>query len=473
MLLLPAINVSYGIGRVTHSQAHGVAQLFGWSGLFVMGVAYHVVPRFRNAPMPVPWPQRLTLALVITGIVLRFFGQTLRSPDVSPALLVASGISLLAGVAIFSVMIAQALYRGTAARSSAEPWIWAGCVWAVVAASLHLIIVIDMADDRVFIARAFMNKAFIYAAIVGFLGNFILGVSARSVSAFMALNPPRQRVRRLAFWAVNLGLAWQVTMWAAGAQGAWIAPGMLSMALGFFAVVYSLRIFERRAQSRFYIPGTYGRYEWYLRASHGWLLVAGAFLFLEGVGFARGEAILPVLMASPILHVLALGFVSMIVMGMASRMVPLFEGAQLPNGGFMDIAFAFLNLSVLLRLVFGIAALGMTDIGLAASGIFGLLAVMIFTWPMWNVLRPAARETYRQTVRVLASNQQTIIGKDEIQWSQKSARPRGTQMQLDIKPKGQVSDREDSSQDTGAPSGGDDSQDSSGEEGVPPGQEQP
>ena len=35
-------------------QAHGYAQMFGWVGLFIMGVAYHTLPRFYLRPLRRP-----------------------------------------------------------------------------------------------------------------------------------------------------------------------------------------------------------------------------------------------------------------------------------------------------------------------------------------------------------------------------------------------------------------------------------
>jgi hypothetical protein len=60
-------------GAVTAGDAldiHAALQLLGWCGLFVLGVAMHVVPRFQNnAPLAFPWPQRLSLVLIVGGLL--------------------------------------------------------------------------------------------------------------------------------------------------------------------------------------------------------------------------------------------------------------------------------------------------------------------------------------------------------------------------------------------------------------------
>jgi len=109
IMFAPAFGIDRGLWWIVHGQAHGVAQIFGWGGLFMMGVSFHVVPRFRNGPIEFPWPQRAVLVLVVLGISLRFFGQSLQRRSFSPDLLDASGVVLLAGMLIYAVVIGRAL----------------------------------------------------------------------------------------------------------------------------------------------------------------------------------------------------------------------------------------------------------------------------------------------------------------------------------------------------------------------------
>jgi uncharacterized protein involved in response to NO len=61
------------------AQAHGHLQLYGWAGLFVLGVALHFLPRLRGKPLVaarlVPW----LLGFLITSLVLRAVSQPLLS----------------------------------------------------------------------------------------------------------------------------------------------------------------------------------------------------------------------------------------------------------------------------------------------------------------------------------------------------------------------------------------------------------
>ncbi|MBI4641161.1 MAG: hypothetical protein HY731_10735 [Candidatus Tectomicrobia bacterium] len=76
------------------------------------------------------------------------------------------------------------------------------------------------------------------------------------------------------------------------------------------------------------------------------------------------------------------------IMGMASRMLPLFEGGQLPHHRLMDGAFITLNGSVLLRFTFSLLDVKGSSVGLAVSGVLGLLALVLFAWVAWQMLQP-------------------------------------------------------------------------------------
>lgn len=145
MLLGRAFGLEAGLWWLTHAQSHGIAQLFGFAGLFTMGVAFHVVPRFRNSDTAFPWPQRVTLLLTVAGVVLRMAGQSIEDMTaVSSTLLVASGVSILVAVLTFAGVIAFTLsgdvqsearsscgsLPGLRGRWQPRPCIWRSqCAW--------------------------------------------------------------------------------------------------------------------------------------------------------------------------------------------------------------------------------------------------------------------------------------------------------------------------------------------------------
>ena len=90
-------------------------------------------------------------------------------------------------------------------------------------------------------------------------------------------------------------------------------------------------------------------------------------------------------------------------------MLPLFEGAFLPHHRLMDSAFVLLNLSVILRLVFGIVQTGASSALLGASGFFAVAAIALFGWVVRGVFRPSAREEYRVEMQKMAFAPMEIV----------------------------------------------------------------
>lgn len=398
LLLASILEIPSGLWWIIYVQGHGVAQLFGWAGLFTMGVAYHVVPRFRNTSLALSRLSIPSLALVALGVFLRQVTQGFSQYPAVGALLVFSGVLLLLGVLIFALVISLTLARVRRSREPFEFWIWAASGWAVVAASLHLAVVIQIALSGTRVAPAALDRAFIQAALFGFLLSFIMGVSVRLLPAFMRLAPPGKVTLVLVMVLFHVGVAWQVVVWSSGLPSTWWGWGGILQAAAMAIFTISLGVFGRRTNPREYGPAVYSRYELYIRAAYGWLLVAAMFwLYLALHSLLQwstpmGGAI------SLARHVVALGVVTMMILGLGSRILPMFEGARLQWPRLMDVAFISLNLSVALRLVFSSVSVPGGGFLLALSGPSGLLALVCFALVVWRTSRPQAREDRRPTV---------------------------------------------------------------------------
>src|SRR4051794_30971903 len=69
--------VQLGAWWAALAQAHGHLQLYGWAGLFVLGVALHFLPRLRGTPLVaarlIPW----ILVSISVSMILRALCQPL------------------------------------------------------------------------------------------------------------------------------------------------------------------------------------------------------------------------------------------------------------------------------------------------------------------------------------------------------------------------------------------------------------
>lgn len=77
LTLTPLLRVAIGPWWLATAQAHGHLQLYGWAGLFVLGVALHFLPRLRGAPLAAPWLVPWILGAQVIGLLLRAFSQPL------------------------------------------------------------------------------------------------------------------------------------------------------------------------------------------------------------------------------------------------------------------------------------------------------------------------------------------------------------------------------------------------------------
>lgn len=402
MLLAPLFGFDRGIWWVTHAQAHGMAQIFGFAGLFTMGIAYHVVPRFRNGAIKFPWPQRTSLTAILIAVVLRFVGQVVVGYPLAGVLLIASGVMLLAGALVFAVTIINTLLTGRNQHGTVERWVLSGVISLVIASGLHMILVAWLVQHEAAIAPAFLSTAVISSALLGFVGNFIMGVSTRAVTGFMGLASQHKRVELVSFAMLQVGLLIAMSSSAIEAPSEFFASGMLIVALAVLLFVLALRIFERRPKRRPPAsPGAYLRFHWFIRCAYGWLIVDAIVIGLESIGTLTGNRLLPNEYASPVIHIFTVGFVTSMIIGVGSRMLPLFEGAIVPARRALDVSMVLLGGSVLLRTVGGFTFEGFTDSVLAVSGVLGFLAIVLSVPALAGSMRKRSRDAYR----VLAAEQ--------------------------------------------------------------------
>jgi hypothetical protein len=319
-------------------------------------------------------------------------------------MLYASGVTLIVGAIVFAGTILMILRSGENSRRQAEAWIFTACFWVMAAAAIHLVGVFDMANNGAPLVDGAWQRAFVYATMFGFVGNYIFGVSTRAVVGFMNLRDGFWIPRWSALPLLNAGTAIFVASLLWSGSPTLTGVGLILLGTGLASFVISLRVYEPPTKKRAFLVPAYVRYTWFVRTAYAWLLVGALLIVLTGIELAVSVDILPALSASPIIHVVGLGFVTMIIMGVSIRMVPLFEGSVVPYSRAMDAAFVLLNASVALRLLFGLVDNGASDTALAISGILGLAAMIAYSAPITMSMRSAARDEYTRLTAGLGAD---------------------------------------------------------------------
>jgi uncharacterized protein involved in response to NO len=236
---------------------------------------------------------------------------------------------------------------------SAENWILSGIFWAVAAGALHLAITIRMAIGSAPLAYGTWNQALIYAMLFGFIGSFIFAVSARAVRGFLLLKPMYERVNFVSFWLLQAGLATQVIGRFADMDLKVASTGLILCSVGSVLFVFAVRVLEGPSGPIRRFPVGYDRFGLFVRTAYGWLIVGALLLILQSLENNDVTDILPPPVSLPVMHVFTIGFVTLLIIGVASKILPVFEGSDIRWPRLMDIAFVLVNTSVVLRVAGG------------------------------------------------------------------------------------------------------------------------
>jgi uncharacterized protein involved in response to NO len=355
-------------------QVHGTIQLFGFAGMFLMGVALHVLPRFRGAP---PTPRALAMiayATTVSAILLRAVTQPVLSFPGRPVLLPLSGLLLAVGTTAFAIGALRALRGGTNAHRPDELVMAAGVVAAPIAAILFMLefpldapgLLADQgADDRA-----------VWTMLLVCLATTIIGVWARLAPGFTA-TPPSRPIPLLAGG----------TLWFIGAAG--VAGGVAFAPLVLFAglvtIVWALGVFGA-AIARQALVSHARLTRLAVRSAFVWALVGSALLVWYDARNVVAGPEPSYLESSAARHAFALGFVTLMIFGVAARALPSFLGRRLWNERLQLATLVLANAGVALRVIpEGLSVQGDAASGVvAASGALAYGALVLFAV---NVLR--------------------------------------------------------------------------------------
>ncbi len=350
---------------------HGQVQMYGWVSLFLMGVAYQVLPRFVGRQL---LSSRLVLGsygLVVSGMALWAVGSLMGEMWVQ----VAAGALEVMGAAMFAITIWDLAFQGTEEFFSV--FLGTAALWFLVATGLSVV-------GR-FPGQQHFRAAAEHLFLVQFAGMFILGVAQRTLPFFLGLRPNPQSRFLVVWFMLNVGVAIRALGLGMPGAGKLALLGSVVEGLALLFFVYSLNIF-RRSRPGAAPPGE-GTFGWFIRAAFAWLIVA---VVLETWMVVRqlttGEE--PSLgLLTAFRHAFALGFVTMAIVGMASRIVPVFEGRHLRAGRLLAVALWALNVGLALRVV-GELWLPAADV-LVPSALIAWLALALFAYSVWPSLQPA------------------------------------------------------------------------------------
>lgn len=407
-----ALLKSFTAVTIHEINAHGHAQIFGWVGLFVMGFLYQALPRFKNTSLAHPrWAYR-TWWLMVGGLVLRSVLEPL-APGITwlgVAAVAGSAMEIMAVATLIAVIVAT--LRGAPKRlESYDYYILVALGWFLVHAVYETVYLaatlLAPTQDHLLWLIATWQGPLREIQIHGFAMTMILGASQRIFHSFYDLPAPNPRRSLAALIIISIALIGNVTgfvmmrlvgeAWAALWYGS-----ILAMAVTVVGLIASWHIYRPARDA--------DRSLKYLRTAYVWLFISLAMLvFLPAYQFGILARFAPESLAArigfshayygAIRHAMTVGFISLMIMGVAAKVVPTLAGIDVHKLGGLWLPLVLINAGCALRVI----TQTLTDFTPAAfpisgfSGLLELTALAVWGVHLWRLMsiRAEATETCR------------------------------------------------------------------------------
>ncbi len=377
ILLEIAFHRSFRAPDYAGIQAHGHAQIYGWVGLFIMGVAYFSVPKFLQARPRSLVPGWTAFALMTLGIALRAIAQPLAQyPEFGDHVLV-SAIFELAGISIFATDLALVFARSRQRGQHFLGFVYAALAAFVSLAAWNLALVVPLWQGVSRVIGEPANSRFLFLALFGFITNMIFGYSLRLLPTLLGLRPTRRGLVLPALVVFNAGVVAELA-------GRDLVAGILVF-WGALLFITALRIFEPPSgQPK--LRGVDVSFPWFIRLAYAWLVISAG-MVLSGSVYAAIAGAPPHIYVGAWRHAVTVGFITTLMVGVAYRLVPMFLGVDLWRPALMRATFWLLAVGNAMRVIFQLGTA--TESGWAfslmgVSGVLELSGLALFGAGLWR-----------------------------------------------------------------------------------------
>lgn len=398
LLRIAAAEKFTGVG-LHEVNAHGHAQIFGWVGLFVMGFAYQAFPRFKHTDLAWPRLAQGTGFLMLLGILVRSIGEPLvaTQPWLHAPVLVAAWCEVAAS-ATFAAILFATWRRSGKPLAFYDGYIIAALTWFVAQAvydAIYLAATLAASEREALLTLvARWQGPLREMQVHGFALLMILGVSQRLFHYFYGLPAPSERLSRRLLPVLNLAIIGEVLglMLMRSSGHAWAAlwfGSSIMFATSVVTLVLNWKIFSAPKES--------DRSLKFLRAAYIWLFVSLAMLLLlPAYQFLVLPTLAPTAIATQsgfshayygaIRHAITVGFVSLMIVGVAAKVIPTLNGVDVRSLSSLWGPFMLLNLGCSLRVI-GQVLTDLTDDAFPFAGVSGCLEVAGLALWGWHLSR--------------------------------------------------------------------------------------
>lgn len=383
------------------NQAHGHVQIFGWVSLFIMGIAYHVIPRMKSAKLWNEYLAEISFVLMAAGVLLRGVFQPIMTHNSRiVGLVVTSALLEFVAISLFVLILLKTLSASVQPKEGFEKYLMAGSLWFWLMGLANLGIVMAMAghdSDRI---PGALNWSLRHLQLDGFITMFIFGIGRRTVGVFMGKRAPNKKLDAAIFYSLNSAIvarmAVDLLMQTAPTVAARTLLGV-SAAVEFLAVfgfIYNLHIFGKPVVdlSKTPLPRDY---EKFVYQSYGWLAIATIMIAAFSAYQVVTARVVPHALMGAYRHALTVGFITMMIMGYSNRIVPVFTGNRIYSTRLLNGSFIFITAGNFLRVTFQALTVPFGKnlfLVAGASGYFELLALGLFGYNLVATIQGKAKE---------------------------------------------------------------------------------
>ena len=347
----------------SHQWVHATFQLLGFIQLFIFGVALTIVPRFLGAPLAHPRLARSILFLVLAALALRTYGALEdRVPGALLATAAAAALELAATLAFARVVWTTR----RAAPPKHEPFqvlLALGTLGWVASALLLCAGAARAIAGREAASAVAWNEPFYLCALFGAAFPFVQGVLLRAGPVLLGKEKNERAPLAMALLAAGGTILCILGAAPVGPGHRFLDAGLLLVSAS-AALAVRLRVAE---------GGPGDETARIVRLALGFAglfaLLASSFAVLD---FPQGNA--PRLLFDAARHAFALGFLTLMIFGMAGRIVPAFAGRDLRWPRLRRWGTILIACGAALRVVQALAAFTGWEWPLFVSGPSGLVA---------------------------------------------------------------------------------------------------
>jgi hypothetical protein len=356
-----AVSGSFQSIPINAINAHGEAQIFGWVGLFIMGFAYQAFPRLWQTDLRVTWLAACAFALMIAGLIVRTIAITAAGAWLfAPALALFGGTLQLIAVGIFTSQIALTFICSGARLEPYVGFVVTALCWFVVSTIVSVwhtwnTMTVQSVDALVWYIATYQSPLR-DMQIHGLALFMILGVSQRMLPALYEVPRTPERRGWLALGLLITGVLGEVLLFL---LGRWTGHrGLTAFLLVPWVMLASgcaLIVLPWRPWRPFQV---HDRSAKFVRASYAWLGISLVMLllspaYLYAYRYLGAPRAIPFshAYAGAIRHAITVGFISLMIMGFAAKVVATLNGVDQRTLSNLWGPFLLVNVGCLLRVV--------------------------------------------------------------------------------------------------------------------------